>query len=355
MVKVLTPPIFDSVFDYPISNFADLKGNKVVDVRPQVSRTMRDVFHQTYEQEFDVQKNYTLVSNITSHFDSATKSLRIDATSLPMGILLNAATTVTGNGTWAAAGGATNLANDTIYFVDNGGSISFNTTTGGYIENSTMAAVDLTTHLTTASEFFYVYFNNATDAGNCTSLSLRWGSSATAYYSASATANFDGSAFHAGWNLVQLNWQGLTPTGSPTITAYNYLRLTFTTSASITGIRVNTFWSRLPSIYEILYYSKYLFRDGTTNVFKEVVTVDTDLVNLDTETFPVFYNLLAYYTFQQVGGDFAQADMNFYLQEYTRGLKRYQDLYKAQNMKPKLTYYQTPKPSMQRFIGWRNW
>ena len=354
MRKALTPPIFDKVFDYSIENLLDIKGNRITDVRPQVNRNLIDVFHQTYGVEFDTQKSFTVVDNLTFAFDAATKSIRIDATNLQTGVLLNGATTITGNGTWVIGGGATNLANDTVYFVENGGAIRFDVVNGAYVENSTMTSVNLTNHLTTASEFIWIYFNNATDAGKCTSIGLKWGSSSSAYYSSSVTANFDGSAFHAGWNQIQIDWQGLTPTGSPIITAYNYLRLSFMTSGAITGIRVNSFWSRLPAIYEILYYSKYLFRDVSTQAFRETVTDDSNLINLDTETFPIFFNLLAYYTLQQVGGEHAQADMNFYLQEYGRGIKRYNDLYKSQVLKPKQTYYQMPKPGYQRFLG-RKW
>ncbi len=47
-------PIFDTVYDYPIA--ADVKGNKLIDIYPQVNRLPRDIWIQTYNQAFDVAK-----------------------------------------------------------------------------------------------------------------------------------------------------------------------------------------------------------------------------------------------------------------------------------------------------------
>src|ERR1051326_2639403 len=47
-------PIFNTVFDYPIA--ADVKGNKLIDIFPQVQRIPQDIWTQAYNQAFDVAK-----------------------------------------------------------------------------------------------------------------------------------------------------------------------------------------------------------------------------------------------------------------------------------------------------------
>ena len=56
------------------------------------------------------------------------------------------------------------------------------------------------------------------------SLQLRFGSSYSAYYQSSVTAQFTGSAFKQGWNLLGFNWNTATITGSPSTSAIDYLR-----------------------------------------------------------------------------------------------------------------------------------
>ncbi len=41
-------PIFNTVFDYPIA--ADLKGNKIIDIYPQVQRLPLDIWTQAFNQ-----------------------------------------------------------------------------------------------------------------------------------------------------------------------------------------------------------------------------------------------------------------------------------------------------------------
>src|SRR5260221_8839359 len=48
-------PIFNGVWDYPIP--ADLKGDRLIDIRPQVLRNANDLWNQDYNQDFDIQKS----------------------------------------------------------------------------------------------------------------------------------------------------------------------------------------------------------------------------------------------------------------------------------------------------------
>lgn len=351
-----TPTLFTSVFDYPISNLPDLKGNKVIDIRPQVNRGLQDVFGQTYAQQFDVTKQYSTTPQFVVDFNTAQKSLRIDATDLVNGITINNADGVSSNGTWVAGTNASGLTTDNINYVFTPGSVQFNLNAGsnpsiGNIYNSTSAAVDLTAHQNQSTLFWYVYLPTGSQTN---SVSLSWGSSASNYWTVTATQNWLGQSFVNGWNLIGVPWLGAVQTGTPIVSSITYLNASFNYNGSLqTAVHLNQVVSNLGRIFQILYYSKFLFRDASTGVFQETVTDDSNLINLDTDTFQPFFNLLAYYTIQQTSGGTAAQDMTFFMEEYQKGLARYQALYKSQLSKPQQTYYAKQNPSNQKYFGQR--
>ena len=351
-----TPTLFESVYDYPISNLPDLKGDKIIDIRPQVNRGVRDVFGNTYSQQFDVTKQYTIAPQFTVDFNTGQKSLRISATDLVNGITLNNADGVSTSGTWVAGSNATALTTNTVNYVSVPASLQFNLSAGapginGNVYNSTMTPIDLTTHQNQSTMFWYVYLPTGSQIN---SVSLSWGSSASNYWTVTATQNWQQSAFVNGWNLIGVPWLGAAQTGSPVVSSISYLNASFNYNGQAqTAVLLNQIVSNLGQIFQILYYSKLLFRDAITGVFQETVTDDSNLINLDTDTFQPFFNLLAYYTFQQTSGGNSAQDMAFFMGEYQKTLARYQALYKSQRQKPQLNYYRPQNPSNQKYLGQR--
>ena len=57
-----TNPIFSGVWDYPVP--VDLKGNKIIDIAPQINRLPSQIANQSYNQQFDTTKypSWKLVS-----------------------------------------------------------------------------------------------------------------------------------------------------------------------------------------------------------------------------------------------------------------------------------------------------
>ena len=102
-------PIFEGVVDYPIA--PDVKGNKVIDIRPQVNRLPRDVWTQAYNQAFDIVKQdvFGLANMFTINFSTGIKTIRINAPFLPAPVIVNYASSTTANGTWSVGGGASDL------------------------------------------------------------------------------------------------------------------------------------------------------------------------------------------------------------------------------------------------------
>ncbi len=335
----LANQIFYQVYDYNCPS--DLKGNCVIDIKPQLFRYPYQIWSQTYNQEFDVAKNWTWDNNFTIDFNTAVKTLRINAPLLQQGVIVNQLSSVTGNGTWSVGGGASTIETNNINFINFGGSVQFNLLAGqasGYIENSTFSTQNLSEQLNQGTEFLYVYFPDASDV---TSVDLRWGSSSGDYYSRTVTTDHQGNAFVDGWNQLSFAWDGATVTGAPDPSAIGYARITFAYNSTLqTGVLVNSYASRMGVILECEYYSRFLFRDGLTGAFKENVTSDNDLVNLDTETRNLFlYKVCQHAVQQQQGVNALQFDAQYFEKKYADTLRMYKARYKSEIQKPQQVYY----------------
>jgi hypothetical protein len=342
-------PIFNSVYDYPCPS--DLKGNGAIDIYPQVNRQWQDYYSQQYNQDFDISKITALRDSFTVLFNSATKSLRINAPTLTAPTILNQASAIGNNGTWTADGVvATGLTANNTNYQSAGGALQFNLTSGtGYISNSTSGTTDISSMLNQGSLFCYVYLPTGSQFSGVT---LSWGSSSSNYYSVTATTNQMGNAFVNGWNLLQFPWLGATVTGAPVPSKITYLKVSLTTTATQTGVLVNNIFCGMPLLCNIEYYSKYLFRDGTTGAFKEVPTATSDIINLDTETYNVFlYQCGLQMAQQQQGVDALFYDANYFSSRYDQAIERYKALYKSEKQFTQASYYSMPNTGYNQNIN----
>lgn len=343
-------PVFNNVFDYPLAD--DVKGNKLIDIFPQVERIPQDIWTQSYNQAFDVAKQniFSMSNMFTMNFNTGIKSIRINAPFLNPPVIVNQIEGISLNGTWATGGTASSLSVNNTNFAQGAGSLQFNVTNGSaYIENSTMTAVDLSAVENQSSFFTWVYIPTGS---TLTSVELRIGSSSTDYWSGTVTTNQQGNAFVNGWNLCQFVWSSLSTTGSPSSSSIDYARITLNVTGSMTGCLVNGLDSILGTILNYSYYSKYLFRDATTGAFQEKVTDTSNLINLDTESYNLYLYLGAYYAVQQQQGlDATFYDANFFKTQYDEGVARYKSMYKSELQKPQSTYYQKPDTTYNKFLG----
>lgn len=347
-------PLFDRVYNYAAPS--DLKGDSIIDIRPQVARNPIDNPSQTYSRNFDIGKGSSTTPVFNIQFDSSIKTINYTSGLLQPTILVNGAISLSDNGTWSGTN-ISSLENDSVNYVYGNGSIQFSIDAGGNPTTATltctgMSAVDLTRDYNQGSQFVYVYLS-APDTVN--SITYRWGSSNANYYSRSTTAQFDGTSFQTGWNLLKYDWDGATVTGTPDYTAIDYIEVVFNTDGTVqNNVRVNSFTSKLGSIYDIVYYSKFLFRDSITGAYKEEISSDEDLVNLDTETYNLLTNKCAVLMAQQMQGEDSAFDYSFFEKRYKEALDKYKMRYKSQLIKPKQTYYGNLKQNnYQRYFGRR--
>lgn len=350
-----TPQIFDAVYDY--SSPADLKGNKIIDIRPQVNRILLDNPGQTYSKPFDLYKGYSTTPGFNVDFDSASKTLRINYPLLNTGLTVNDASSVIGDGTWTTNGSATDLTTDNTLFAWASGSLKFNSSAGanpstGGIVNSTMSSKNLSAHENQSHIFYYVYMPIASQI---ISTYVKWGSSAADYWTRTLTVNAQGETFKNGWNLIKAEWNGSTVVGAPSSAAIDYVEVGFNYDGTAqTALRVNGITSKLGKIFEIVYYSKYLFRNSA-NTWQETLTGTEDdtttYVNLDTDSYNIYLDQVALLAVQQMLGQDAGFDTSFFGNRYAQGVAAYRNKYKSEIIQPKQYYYRQPKSVYRRFFG----
>lgn len=340
--------VFNDTFDYALP--ADVKGDRIIDIRPQAGRTPSDIFVQDYSQTFDANKQTSFTNSIFTQWNTGIKTLRIEAPTLTSPTSL----TDTGSTTnWAVTTGASNLTLDSTNFVAGSGALKFDLLAGsasGYIENQSLSPVDLTSHMNVSTLFLWIYLPTGTAV---TSIDLRFGSSNVNYYNYTVTTTQQGLTFQNGWNLLAFPWVSATKTGTPVVSAMKYVRVTFNYNSTLqTGVKIDSLTSTLGYIFEIQYYSKFLFRDPSTNAFQESVVDITDvnkIINLDTDSYNLLFNKTAFFVSQALQGADAEYDSTVWDKEYQLALARYKALNPSEAMKKAESYYKMPKKGYNKF------
>ena len=305
MVQI-TNAVHDEIYDY--SAPSDLKGRKIIDIRPQHSRQKSENVHQTFSRRFDLEKDD---SSFQIRYNKGTKTLRL-ALALTTPLLLNECDSLTANGTWAADGtGATNLTRDTLDFMSGSASLNFDlavSQTTGYIENSTMSQVDLTDYDEIGSIFVRVYIP---DTSIITNFILRWGNDTSNYWSRTVTAPHDQSTLKTGWQILRFDWNGATETGTVAPATIDYLRLTVTYDGTAeTDLRVDKISASSGEIWEMEYYSECLF-STSGGTWQTTTTDDSDIINLDEDGINIFEYECVISIAQQLQGADGAFDYNF--------------------------------------------
>ena len=330
----ITNAIYDQVYNYVLP--ADLKDDCVIDIRPQTQRSAIDSLGQTSSRAFDrFREGFSVEDN------SGVRTIRIAEQTLLAGATLNECDSLTSNGTWATGGNATDLAADSLNRISGSASLKFNISASGstaYIENSTMTAVDLEDYVNVGALFVWVYIPSTTII---TSVALRWGSDSSNYYSRTVTAAQDNTSFITGWNLLRFDWDGSTETGTVVDTAIDYMRVTFAyDGTTVNSCRVDSIVARIGSVYEIVYYSKYLFKTSA-GVWIEKPTTTTDIVNLDTGSYNLLLYEMAFLVSQELQKKDGSFDVSFWEKERNKIFAQYKMRNKSQAIKRQQPYYST--------------
>ena len=267
---------------------SDIKGNSLIDIRKRYDKGLK--FELTYTEDF-LRRKINYGEQVAIDQTSFIRQLLVSGIPEISQVALHACDTTTADGTWAADGAQiTAVANETSNYVEGTGALNFTTATGamagGTLTNSTFTAVDIS-GLVDYSVYAWVYIPMITDL---TSFTLKWGSSASAYYSRTVTKNHDGVAFVVGWNLLRFSINDATETGTVTDTAIDYLQLTVIKGVSNTG---TTGWilDKLAACedsgYDAVYYSKYPWLNSSY-AYLENSSADSDFIIADADELDLY-------------------------------------------------------------------
>lgn len=189
-------------------------------------------------------------------------------------------------GTWTADttnSDALNVTADSNEFKQGSGSINFDTDVSqsgnnrATIYTDDLDSKDLSDFVDLGAFVFWLYVPDVT---YFTGVTLYWGSSDSAYWSASVTTDASGGAWANGWNRVAVLWSAATMTSTPDSEAIDYIRFDINYSASQTDdtdFRLDDLTIVRPETLTFFYTSWYVGTDTTGATSRLAFTATTDI------------------------------------------------------------------------------
>lgn len=309
--------IYDMVYNYTCPSWLDV--DSIIDLRPVAERSNQDEVIGGYIREFDIEKadNKVLVEYI-----NGAKTLRVSKEVGDRSVL-HRMDSATVDGTITLGGDASNAAIQTLDYIAGSGSYQFDLDGSTGTATVTIALdneIDLSDMNDVGSLLYWLKFP---DVSRLTSVELKWGESATIYWTKTETAAHDRSFTEAGdsaWMLMRHDWVDATETGSPdedTSEAIDYLQITITysTGTALTNVRLDNIVAVNGAAYEVLGYSNSFFTDSTGATWKATPTLDSDLIQLDDIGYQIFLNEFMLTCQQEIKGKDMKIDFAFFKDE----------------------------------------
>ncbi len=232
----------------------------IINVRPYKPVDRKDELYYVGQNAFDSDSVHTTRFAV----DTKTQAQYLRCQYRGWKVAVNTLTDPATNGTWTAGGAVSALASDVYDTYEQSASISFNYSgTSGTFTNSTMTAVDVSRYIARSG----VYVNmNLQSVTNFSSVSIKMGSDASNYITATMTTDYLGNTPIVGWNRFGFAWSGTTMVvGSPVYTAINYVQITlnYGSSSTTTSNNIENLWvsENVPMILD--YYSNNMVEDST--------------------------------------------------------------------------------------------
>lgn len=344
----------------------DLKSNKVYDIRKQDTRGYWQDFGQINNRQFD--KYYSTnpwmaVNTFTIEHESGKKWIRFSDCMTPRNTVLNDCNSLSENGTWNTYGNITNLTIDKLQKYtaytnwqqtpnNSTSSLRFDITgdsTTGAIENINLKAVDLTDFYNVGAIFADLFTDKIQ---HIQTIKFTWGSSPTDYWSFTITAPHNWTDFYKGWNPLKYPFDNDVMVGTPDIKNITRIRFDFTTDGTpINGVHLDNITARQGQIYQLKYYSSYMFSNPVTLDWKERATDLTDVINIS----PMAYNILLLEACKIIGQETSNSvtDWKIFDQQLEDEYSMYLTDNKSEYEQPISTYYRNG--AAQNGYGYPRW
>jgi len=323
-VQTLSQPLYTQPNKYLLPSDMDLEA--LIQLRPVTLDQQQYYYTGLFPQQFLIERGTGKLA--IQHIDGNQYILSSVATMPPL--VINNCEDNSTNGVWSGGGTVTNVVVDNLYKIQGLGSISFDSGVSAlnFVENTTVTAVDLTDY---RAILIWVYLPSAPAA--LTGIGLRFGQSDANYYSGSTATNFYGQAFAAGWNLLKINLNAMTATGTPTLTGVVYLRVDLigSLSAALLGVKIDSIIANKGEIFEAEYYSNSLFvgADGTR---KLIPTADTDSLILSNREYPLFLSQFSVITGVDVRPSSASMEIGAYGSKLPDQYQRFRENFPSRRM-----------------------
>jgi hypothetical protein len=290
MTKYIVP---DGRAYYIESDASDFKNVKDLRNLAQGERGTEYVSREEDEFEQTIGQG-RLINEYTTMYRDGNIYLKVNSADGPEKVTLHGMSSSSDNGTVTALNDAVSVSTTDVRVLEQENSITFNidvsnsgnNSAGVYIDD--MSAVDLSDYNGLGIIKFWTYIPSVT---NFTSITARWGSSDSAYWSASATTQADGTELQAGWNFIQIDWADATETGSVDEDNIDYLAVILNYEATYTDQTqavIEAVCMYLPQPFEIVYNTYFVSRTTAGTVQEDVTETDTDELLL-----PIRYKELA--------------------------------------------------------------
>jgi len=196
------------------------------------------------------------------------------------------------NGTWNVGGNVVNLKEDKLKHVIGRGSISFDingSSTEGFIENFTLNSFNIRDFFKRGAIFNWLNISIPRELIN---VKLVIGSNtddlSTDLYESSVNSPHDNSEFITGWNLLKFMLNNLSMVGTPNPEELKYIRFEFkTTGQPIPGCNLDNILMRQGEVYEMIYNSAYIVKDGTTGQWKKIPNSNDDIIIAEEDAYDI--------------------------------------------------------------------
>lgn len=288
----LSPNLFDEIYQYTCPS--DMKGDKIIDIKPQIKREKLRWDLVTAE-EFDRRKNKSEINLIAISRDDLVNKLLLSRVIDDQETVIDLFDVV---GDWEGEGDGSNITKDADNYVKGSASLNWDiddsATAIAGIVNSSLDTFDVSDYKSNGSIFVWAYISSASDITN---FIVKVGSSSSAYYYITITKNNENASFYAGWNLLRFDFTNKKTSGTPDDDACNYCALYMTKEtdkSSETDYRFDNLVMKLGKHYSVVYYSRYFWQDTDGVYLEDAVTTATDLLNCETDE----YNLIIQKTAQ---------------------------------------------------------
>lgn len=303
----LASPIHTDIYNY----VAPTDYKRTIDIYPQDNRTARDRSQYEFIEYFGAETFRN--KRITIESANGIKYLRVNWKSWPILRFGSLDSPTADGGTWIAVGTATAPVQDQLVKIWGTGSLKFSTlASGDGISNIGLNQFDLSDWNQESYFFKSLYIPDATSLANLTAVNAVVGDDITANYWTlpAQTAQFDGTAFQIGWNLLGYNWANAVETGTVDSSKLDSYKVTFTTTGPLTNIRLDNIVASLGRMFEMKYYSKYGIIN-TAGAWTNLTGSDDDEIVFDEDSINILLHEGLINIAQQLEGEDMASDVTY--------------------------------------------